>query len=134
MDTVTVENRSMIMRAVRSQDTEPEMILRRISHRLGYRYRLHRENLPGKPDLVFPGKSKVIFVHGCFWHQHQCPRGARTPKTNTNYWAAKLEKNKIRDIKNQDELREAGWQVLVVWECQLSDQAALTDRIQGFLQ
>ena len=134
MDTETSESRSRIMRAVRSRHTGPELIVRRITHGLGYRYRLHREDLPGKPDLVFPGRSKVIFVHGCFWHQHQCRRGARAPKTNLDYWVPKLQKNKIRDAKNQDQLRELGWQFLVIWECQLGDQVALAERIKSFLQ
>ena len=134
MARVTVEARSAIMRAVQSRNTAPEMIVRRITHRLGYRYRLHQDNLPGKPDMVFSGRSKVIFVHGCFWHQHQCPRGARVPKTNQDYWLTKLQKNKSRDAKNQDRLHKLGWQVLVIWECQLSDEVALTERIQGFLQ
>ena len=133
MGVETSEARSAIMRAIRSKDTAPEMVVRRIAHGLGYRYRLHRGSLPGKPDLVFPGRSKVIFVHGCFWHQHQCPRGSRIPKTNQDYWVTKLQKNETRDAKNQEQLRTLGWQVLVLWECQLSDHNALALRIKEFL-
>lgn len=133
MVTETGEARSAIMRAVRSQDTAPEMVVRRLAHGLGYRYRLHQRNLPGKPDLVFPGRSKVILVHGCFWHQHDCPRGARVPKTNRDYWLAKLQKNKSRDRNIQDQLQNLGWQVMVIWECQLGDRGALTERIRAFL-
>lgn len=129
----TQEARSAIMRAIRSKDTAPEMIVRRTAHALGYRFRLHKRDLPGKPDLVFPGRRKVIFVHGCFWHQHQCPTGGRIPSTNRDFWIAKFRKNKSRDARNQSELRDLGWQVLVIWECELHNQDALAARIKGFL-
>ncbi|MDP6443228.1 MAG: DNA mismatch endonuclease Vsr, partial [Pirellulaceae bacterium] len=96
-DVFSTEKRSQVMRAVSSKDTGPEWAVRRLAHSLGYRYRLHVEDLPGKPDLVFPSRDKVIFVHGCFWHQHRCKRGNRIPKTRTDYWVAKLQRNKQRD-------------------------------------
>jgi DNA mismatch endonuclease (patch repair protein) len=106
------------MRAVKSKDTTPEMIVRRLLHGLGYRYRLHRKDLPGNPDLVFPGRRKVVLVNGCFWHGHDCARGARLPKANSNYWRAKIGRNVARDAHNLETLQHAGWQVLTVWECE----------------
>jgi DNA mismatch endonuclease (patch repair protein) len=110
--------RSRTMRAVKSGDTAPERAVRRLAHRLGYRYRLHRSDLPGKPDLVFPSRRKVVLVHGCFWHQHTCRRGNRRPATNRTYWDQKLDRNKRRDRRVRSQLRRGGWDVLVVWECQ----------------
>ena len=121
------------MRAVKGRDTVPEMTVRRLTHGMGYRYRLHRKNLPGKPDLVFPTRRKVIFVHGCFWHQHHCPRGTRSPKSSRDYWIPKLKRNKQRDAENQSRLREMGWDVLVIWECEMKDRDTLKDRIAVFL-
>ncbi len=121
------------MRAVKGRDTVPEMTVRRLTHGMGYRYRLHRKNLPGKPDLVFPGRRKVIFVHGCFWHQHHCPRGERSPKSSRDYWIPKLKRNKQRDAENQSRLREMGWDVLVIWECEMKDRDTLKERIAVFL-
>ena len=121
------------MRAVMGRDTVPEMTVRRLTHGMGYRYRLHRKNLPGKPDLVFPGRRKVIFVHGCFWHQHHCPRGERSPKSSRDYWIPKLKRNKQRDVENQARLCEMGWDVLVIWECEMKDRDALKNRIAAFL-
>ena len=121
------------MRAVKGRDTGPEMTVRRLTHGMGYRYRLHRKNLPGKPDLVFPGRRKVIFVHGCFWHQHHCPRGERSPKSSRDYWIPKLKRNKQRDAENQSRLREMGWDVLVIWECEMKNRDALKERIAAFL-
>ncbi len=121
------------MRAVKGRDTGPEMTVRRLAHGMGYRYRLHRKNLPGKPDLVFPERRKVIFVHGCFWHQHTCPRGSRSPKSSRDYWIPKLKRNKQRDVENQARLCEMGWDVLVIWECEMKDQDALKNRIAAFL-
>lgn len=121
------------MRAVRSTDTKPEMRVRRLAHRLGYRFRLHRADLPGTPDLVFAGRRKVIFVHGCFWHGHDCRRGARQPKANAGYWRAKIERNAARDVASAEALRAAGWAVLVLWECELKDETALADRLCAFL-
>lgn len=128
------EDRSRIMRAVKGQDTGLEMIVRRLTYAMGYRYRLHRKDLPGKPDLVFAGRRKVIFVHGCFWHQHDCPRGARFPKTSRDYWVPKLQRNKQRDVEHQARLRGLGWEVLVIWECETKDRDALSARIRAFLE
>ena len=109
------------MRAVKSSNTKPEMHLRKALHRLGYRYRLNVKTLPGKPDLVFAKHRTVIFVHGCFWHGHNCKRGARAPKTNAKYWREKIAQNKARDQRNQSALTENGWRVIIVWECELRD-------------
>ena len=132
----TAESRSATMRAVRSTNTGPEWTVRRLVHSLGYRYRLHRKDLPGTPDLVFPGRRKVIFVHGCFWHGHSCRRGSRTPKTNTDYWQKKIGRNRERDLEHAEALRELGWQLLVVWECDLgkASRDTLVDRVQTFLE
>jgi DNA mismatch endonuclease (patch repair protein) len=121
------------MRAVKGRDTTPEMIVRRMVHAMGRRYRLHREDLPGKPDLTFPRLRKVIFVHGCFWHGHDCKRGARQPKENSEYWVKKISRNRARDVKSQEALKLMGWDVLVIWECELKDRDALRDRLKTFL-
>ena len=133
-DTLTPEQRRYTMSQVHSKDTKPEMRVRRLAHRLGYRYRLHRKDLPGKPDLVFPGRKKVIFVHGCFWHGHSCKAGQKRPKTNREYWARKIERNKQRDIENQNKLRKEGWDVLVIWECETKDLDALAKKLRAFLE
>ncbi|WP_315985756.1 DNA mismatch endonuclease Vsr [Blastopirellula sp. J2-11] len=113
------ETRSEIMRRVRSSDTRPERIVRSLAHRLGYRFRLGRRDLPGSPDLTFPGRRKVIFVHGCFWHQHDCARGRRPlPKQNADYWRKKLSRNQQRDRQSLKSLRKLGWKTLIVWECE----------------
>src|SRR5271157_2589305 len=125
--------RSDIMRAVKGRDTTPEMIVRRMVHGMGKRYRLHRDDLPGKPDLTFPRLRKVIFVHGCFWHGHDCKRGARQPKDNAEYWIKKIRRNRARDAKSQETLKLMGWDVLVIWECELKDHDALRDRLKTFL-
>jgi len=132
-DTVAPDRRSWIMRQVKSEDTSPERLVRSLLHRLGYRFRLHRRDLPGSPDIVFPGRKKAIFVHGCFWHGHSCPRGARIPKTNTDYWLKKIAKNKERDRRRLEELRDLGWDVLVVWECETKNIDALRSRLERFL-
>lgn len=129
----TAEQRSRIMRAVKSRDTKPEMAVRRLLHSMGYRYRLHRSGLPGKPDMVFGGRRKVIFVHGCFWHGHDCRRGARTPASNTAYWTTKIARNVARDRETAARLADAGWATLIVWECELREQAALAERLKTFL-
>lgn len=123
------------MRAVKSKDTAPEMIVRRLVHGLGYRYRLHRKELPGKPDLVFPGRQKVIFVNGCFWHGHDCKRGDRHPKENAVYWRAKVARNMERDRASVTALRDDGWDVLTVWECQTKagDREVLARTLRTFL-
>jgi DNA mismatch endonuclease (patch repair protein) len=129
----TPELRSRIMRAVKSSDTAPELAVRRMVHRLGFRFRLHRKDLPGKPDLVFPKLRKVIFVHGCFWHGHTCARGARMPKSNADYWQGKIGRNVTRDAKHLSALKELKWQAAIVWECELKDQARLQRRLEAFL-
>ncbi|MFZ2447437.1 MAG: very short patch repair endonuclease [Syntrophobacteraceae bacterium] len=126
------EARSNTMRAVKSRDTTPEMIVRRMVHAMGKRYRLHRDDLPGKPDLTFPRMRKIIFVHGCFWHGHDCKRGDRQPKDNAEYWLKKISQNKERDARSQDALKSMGWDVLVIWECELKDLTVLSDRLNGF--
>jgi DNA mismatch endonuclease, patch repair protein len=125
--------RSEIMRRVRSADTTPELIVRKLAHSLGFRYRLHKKELPGKPDLVFSGKRKVIFVHGCFWHGHKCKRGNRLPKKNREYWTKKISTNMKRDKNQVEELKKAGWSVLTIWECETNDQDSLTHKIVEFL-
>jgi DNA mismatch endonuclease, patch repair protein len=122
------------MQAVKSKNTATEMRVRRLLHAQGYRYRLHRADLPGCPDLVFSRRRKVIFVHGCFWHGHQCARGKRVPKTNTDYWIAKIARNSARDGTMRERLREMGWKFSVVWECELAkDTSAVTKRLSRFL-
>lgn len=134
MDTLSVPQRSERMARVRSKDTKPELVVRRMVHRLGFRYRLHGKGLPGKPDMVFASRMKVIFVHGCFWHRHtaRCPF-TRMPKSNLEFWQSKFEENHRRDEKNVKLLRAAGWKVLTVWECQISRAEALKARIIKFL-
>ncbi len=114
------------MRAVKGRDTTPELRVRRAAHALGLRFRLHRKDLPGSPDLVFPSRRVALFVHGCFWHGHDCPRGARVPATNTAYWTAKIARNMARDAKSAADLKAAGWRPLILWECQIRDGAWLT--------
>lgn len=125
-------DRSENMRAIRSKDTLPEMAVRSLIHRLGYRFRLHRKDLPGKPDLVFPSLRKVIFVHGCFWHLHECKSGL-IPRSNQDFWLQKLRLNKMRDSKNIDELANKGWKTLVIWQCELKDPRSLRLTIERFL-
>ena len=122
------------MSRVRSQGTKPELIVRSLTHRLGYRFRLYKKDLPGAPDLVFPARTKVIFVHGCFWHGHSCKRGARLPQTNTEYWLKKITRNKARDQSHRRQLRQLGWSVLVLWECQLHNRQKLALRLSRFLE
>lgn len=128
------EIRSRIMRAVKGTDTGPEMLVRRITFGMGYRYRLHRADLPGKPDMVFVQRRKVIFVNGCFWHGHSCPRGARQPKQNAEYWLKKITSNRDRDKANFFALKKLGWKVLVVWECWLKKPDGIKHRIANFLE
>jgi DNA mismatch endonuclease (patch repair protein) len=134
-DTLTPAERSERMSRVRGRHTAPEMLVRRIVHALGYRYRLHRRDLPGCPDLVFGKRRKVIFVHGCFWHRHgdSACKLARLPKSRLDFWLPKLEANRARDEKNQERIAAMGWEFLVIWECQLGDRALLAERIRSFL-
>ena len=132
MDNLTPEERSAQMAKIRSRNTKPEMFVRWLVHRMGYRYRLHRKNLPGKPDLVFIAKGKVIFVHGCFWHGHLCPLG-RIPKSRVDFWETKIRENKSRDEAHLVKLEEMGWKSLVIWECQLKKLNDLDMQIRDFL-
>lgn len=125
-------NRSENMRAIRSKDMLPEVTVRRLVHKLGYRFRLHRKDLPGKPDLVFVRRRKVIFVHGCFWHSHGCKNG-HVPKSNVEYWVPKLERNAERDKKSLAALTAGGWKPLVIWECEMQNKAKLEKRVVKFL-
>lgn len=123
------------MRAIRSKDMKPEMAVRRLVHRMGYRFRLHRKELPGKPDMVFTSRQAAIFVHGCFWHQHPDPncKDARRPKSNADYWQPKLTRNQARDVDHETALAAQGWRVLVIWECELKDIDKLKQKISTFL-
>jgi DNA mismatch endonuclease (patch repair protein) len=125
-------DRSANMRAIRSKDMQPELRVRRLVHTMGYRFRLHRTDLPGKPDLVFSSRRKVIFVHGCFWHSHNC-KAAHTPKSNLNYWLPKLERNRTRDAIIIEALETQGWQSLVIWECEVRDDLRIKRRVREFL-
>lgn len=131
--TETEEHRSWTMSRVQSKDTAPEMTVRRLLHAMGYRYRLHGKALPGKPDIVFAGRKKAVFIHGCFWHGHDCKRGARIPSTRQEYWTAKVGRNRERDARNVESLEQAGWSVLTVWECELKGRVALAARLAEFL-
>ncbi|MFT4253822.1 MAG: DNA mismatch endonuclease Vsr [Caulobacter sp.] len=135
MDRLSKDARSERMGRIKGKDTVPEMIVRRLVHSMGRRFRLHRSDLPGKPDLVFPGSRKVIFVHGCFWHRHpdSACKLARLPKSRLDFWLPKLERNRDRDVENQENLRRLGWSVLVIWECELKDMASVKDKIEAFL-
>ncbi|MEA3507946.1 MAG: very short patch repair endonuclease [Synergistota bacterium] len=133
-DSFSPRKRSWIMSRVASRDTSPELLVRSLVHRMGYRFRLHRNDLPGCPDIVFPSRGKIIFVHGCFWHGHGCSRGSRIPKTNSEYWKRKIEKNIARDRQNLETLASMGWDCLVVWECELKDGEKLTSTIGDFLE
>ena len=131
-DNRTPEVRSRIMASVGQRNTGPEMAVRRLLHRLGYRYGLYRRDLPGRPDLVFTSRRKVIFVHGCFWHGHDCRRG-RLPTSRVDYWSDKIDKNRARDARNVGDLEIQGWGVRIVWECEISDLDSLRRRLVRFL-
>ena len=134
MDTISPERRSENMRRIRSKDTNPELRVRRLTHGMGYRYRLHSSKLPGRPDLTFQSRRKVIFVNGCFWHQHgKSCKISRLPKSRLDYWVPKLRGVKQRDSLNQAKLTQLGWDSLVVWECQLGNAERLAGRINSFL-
>jgi DNA mismatch endonuclease (patch repair protein) len=133
MDTIDQARRSELMSRIRSKDTKPEIAVRQLLHRLGYRFRLHRKDLPGRPDIVLPRHRKIILVHGCFWHGHTC-RLASRPKSNSGYWSDKIVKNKERDTRNLHALREAGWTVLELWECDIRKFEGLEERLAEFMQ
>ena len=132
-DNLTERQRRHCMSRIRSENTHPEMIVRREAHRLGYRYRLHDARLPGCPDLVFPKRRKVILVHGCFWHRHSCRAGRVVPVSNRRYWVAKLTRNHKRDLEVRRRLRRSGWTILVIWECELKDPRDFVKKLRSFL-
>ena len=133
-DVFDAARRSAVMRRVKARDTLPEMTVRRALTRLGARYRLHRKDLPGSPDVVLPGRRLALFVHGCFWHGHDCARGARVPKQNRDYWTAKVARNRARDEAAVAALQAAAWRVETIWECELKDIAALETRLADLLR
>lgn len=133
-DVLTPEQRHYCMSSIRGKDTKPELLVRRLMHALGYRYRLHVAALPGSPDIVFPSRRKVIFVHGCFWHRHRCHLGQVSPRTRREFWHQKFERNRQRDIVNRRRLRRQGWDVLMVWECQTKEPERLLGRLVPFLE
>jgi DNA mismatch endonuclease (patch repair protein) len=128
------ERRSENMRRIRSKDTQPEVAVRRLVWSLGWRYRLHRHDLPGRPDLVFSSRRRVIFIHGCFWHSHARCRRTHVPRTNQKYWISKLERNRQRDRSNMRKLRTKGWQVLVIWECEAADEPLIQSKLKTFFK
>lgn len=131
-DTRTEEQRRRIMQSVKGRDTGPEIAVRRLLHKAGYRYRLHVKVLPGSPDIVFPGRRKVIFVHGCYWHGHGCRKG-QLPKSKLDFWSGKIEANRARDARKEGELQVAEWEVMTVWQCEIADTDALASRLREFL-
>jgi DNA mismatch endonuclease (patch repair protein) len=135
-DTLTPAGRSERMARVKARDTKPEMVVRRLLHAMGYRYRLHAKDLPGSPDIVFRGRRKAILVHGCFWHRHPDPacRLARLPKSRLDFWLPKLERNRERDLENLARLEALGWRALLVWECELRDRERMEHRLRAFLE
>lgn len=133
MDTLTPVQRSQLMSRIKARNTKPEIAVRRMVYGLGFRYRLNYEGLIGRPDLAFVGRRKVIFVHGCFWHWHEGCTLSKIPKTRAEFWQAKLQANRARDHKICTALEEQGWQVLVVWQCELKDPEALLRRLEAFL-
>jgi len=132
-DTLSPEERSQRMSLIRGKDTTPELRLRRLVHGMGFRYRLHVKELPGKPDLVFPARKAVIFMHGCFWHRHPGCKLARMPKSKLNFWKPKLEGNRKRDIVNQTLLKKLGWRSLVIWECEMRNLDKVAKKVRDFL-
>ena len=135
MDKLTADHRSANMAQIRSKDMKPELIVRRVVHSLGYRYRIHRRDLPGKPDLAFGPRKKIVFVHGCFWHQHPNPNclDGRAPKSNLSYWVPKLKRNLERDRQHLQALHKAGWRTLIIWECETKKLPSLRRRLVRFL-
>lgn len=131
---MTADRRSALMSRIRGKDTQPELVVRRLAHALGYRFRLHRRDLPGTPDLTFPARRKVVFVHGCFWHQHRRCKYAYLPKANASFWQRKFAVNVRRDAIATRQLRKRGWHPLVLWECQLSDLKQVSGRLTAHLK
>jgi DNA mismatch endonuclease (patch repair protein) len=133
MDTIAPEERSALMARIRSKNTKPELAVRSLLHRMGYRFRIHRRDLPGAPDIVLPRYKKIVLVHGCFWHGHTCQLASK-PKSNSGYWSEKILKNQARDQRNLEALQSAGWKVLEVWECEIRKFDGLERRLLDFLQ
>ena len=133
-DTLSPNERSKRMSLIRGKDSSPELKLRRLVHGMGFRYRLHVKDLPGKPDLVFPSRRAVIFMHGCFWHRHPGCKLARMPKSKSDFWRSKLEGNRERDLRNQEMLKKLGWHVLVIWECEMENIEKVSNKVREFLQ
>lgn len=133
-DPLSPMERSERMRSVKGKDTAPERVVRKLVDSMGYRYRLHARKLPGRPDIVFPSRHKVLFIHGCFWHRHRCASGVRIPRTRLDFWLPKLENNRKRDRRKIAALKRDGWDVLIVWECQLRNGMKLKEKIKGFLR
>ena len=133
MDVVSCETRSRMMSSIRGKDTRPERIVRKAAHSLGYRFRLHRKDLPGSPDLVFSSRNTVVFVHGCYWHRHRGCRYCYTPKSNVEFWQQKFKDNVLRDERVQEELEQRGWRVVTVWECETANDVGLRNKLTAFL-
>jgi DNA mismatch endonuclease (patch repair protein) len=133
VDTRTADQRRRIMQSVKTQDTGPEWLVRRLLHAKGYRFRLHAKHLPGRPDIVFPSRKKAIFVHGCYWHGHKCSKG-QLPKSRLDYWGPKIEANRERDARKSSELKALGWGTLTVWQCQTKNPQKLERRLIAFLE
>lgn len=134
MDKLAPERRSENMRQIRGKDTAPELAIRKLCRKLGFTgYRIHRKDLPGKPDIAWVGRKLAVFVHGCFWHGHDCAEGIRKPKSNRDYWIPKIERNQQRDAENIANLRAAGWSVIVIWECEINEQVRLSKMLRKFL-
>jgi DNA mismatch endonuclease (patch repair protein) len=132
-DRITEAQRSANMQAIRSKDTAPEIAVRRLAHKAGFRFRLHRTDLPGKPDMVFPKRRAIVFVHGCYWHGHGCKRGGKGSKSNVEYWGPKIERTRNRDETNRTKLEATGWRVLTIWECELSGLDDVNRKLLAFL-
>jgi DNA mismatch endonuclease, patch repair protein len=132
-DKITAEQRSAVMSRIRSKDTKPELAVRRLLHRLGYRFRLHASDLKGKPDLVFRSRRAVVFVHGCYWHGHPCRVAGKPAQSNVHYWAPKISRTRERDSATRTSLEADGWRVFVAWECETMDEPAITERLTAFL-
>lgn len=133
VDRITSAQRSALMSRVKQRDTKPELFLRSLIHRMGYRFRLRTPKLPGRPDIIFPSRHKVIFVHGCFWHGHDCRRGT-PPRSNITFWNAKIQANRIRDARVIADLQAQGWSSLVIWECETKDLKIITGKVAKFLK
>ena len=132
---ISQEQRSKIMASIHRENTRPELLIRKLAHKMGYRFRLHKKNLPGSPDIVFPGLKKIILVHGCFWHRHECPSGRKIPSKNTTYWQRKFANNVARDQRILKELHNHGWKVFIIWECEIlaSSHELISKLIEEFL-